>query len=222
MPPASEILEQLAAMSSTLAPLAAAWHVAIIAIAAAIVAGWRPTQLVFATLLLAPLVLSVASLALAFGNAFNGASFALLALGMLVLGGRLSDERAVTRGPLWTTLLGGALILFGACYPHFVAGPWYLVPAAAPVGIVPCPTLAVLAGATLITNGGGDARRVVRVLRRLRERPPRRDDRRRPRRRGDRARRRRRAPHLPRARAVALSRTTCARARGSGMGCVEV
>ena len=154
MPPAA-ILEQLASMSSVLAPVAAAWHVAIIAIAAAIVAGWRPTQLVFATLLLAPLVLSVASLALAFGNAFNGASFALLALGMLVLGGRLSDERAVTRGPLWTTLLGGALILFGACYPHFVAGPWYLVPAAAPVGIVPCPTLAVLAGATLIANGGG-------------------------------------------------------------------
>lgn len=162
MPASTEILEQLAAMSTALAPLAAAWHVGILAVVAAILAGWRPTPLVFATLLLAPLALSVGSLALAFGNNFNGVSFGLLALLLFASGSRLSDAVPVARGPTWSTVLGVALILFGVAYPHFVDGPWYVVLATAPIGVVPCPTLALLAGATLV--GGGMGSRVLPAI----------------------------------------------------------
>ena len=162
MPASTQIHEQLAAMSTAFAPLAAAWHVAILAVVAAILAGWRPSKMVFATLLLAPLTLSVGSLAIAFGNDFNGVSFALLTLALFVIGSRFSDDVAVVRGPVWSSVLGVALILFGVGYPHFVDGPWYAALATAPVGVVPCPTLAVLAGATLV--GGGLGSRALPVV----------------------------------------------------------
>ena len=148
MPASTQIHEQLAAMSTAFAPLAAAWHVAILAVVAAILAGWRPSKMVFATLLLAPLTLSVGSLAIAFGNDFNGVSFALLTLALFVIGSRFSDDVAVVRGPAWSTVL--------------VDGPWYAALATAPVGVVPCPTLAVLAGATLV--GGGLGSRALPVV----------------------------------------------------------
>ena len=47
--------------------------------------------------------------------------------------------------------LGGSLVAFGWLYPHFLESkPLIAYFAAAPTGLVPCPTLAVLIGVTLL------------------------------------------------------------------------
>jgi len=159
MPSSSEILELLATMTHELAWVAIAWHVAIAAIALALLAGWRPSPRTGALLLVAPAV-SVALAALAYGNPFNALAFGGLAVALALASGT-AREISVVRP--WAAALGGALIAFGWGYPHFVAGPWYRMIYAAPVGIVPCPTLAVLAGFVLIA-GGFRSRAITAVL----------------------------------------------------------
>ena len=50
---------------------------------------------------------------------------------------------------------GAAMIAFAWTYPHFLAGSstWYLV--AAPLGLVPCPSLAAAIGFALLGGGLG-------------------------------------------------------------------
>ena len=145
MPTSTALLDALTKMASDLAPLAIIWHFAIAAAALAALAGWRPSERIAGTLLSAP-VLSVALVSFAYGNAFNAISFGGLALALAILGdGRM--EPHVHHGPPWTEWLGAALIGYGLVYPHF--GPWW----ASPIGVVPCPTLAVVTGAMLVLGG---------------------------------------------------------------------
>ena len=148
MPSSADLLELLSRMSHGLAPLALAWHVLILGVAIALAAGWRPSNHTGVLMLAAP-VLSVAFAALAYGNAFNGVTFGALALVLVLLGGR-RNYRAVSSHTRWTRALGAALVAFGFAYPHFAAG-WAVL--YAPVGVVPCPTLAVIAGFTLLAEG---------------------------------------------------------------------
>jgi hypothetical protein len=61
----------------------------------------------------------------------------------------------VRRGPPWAFWAGVASLSYGWLYPHFldVDPIAYLV--AAPVGLVPCPTLAVVIGVALLGGGLG-------------------------------------------------------------------
>ena len=151
MPASSEIIDLLTRMSRELAPLAIAWHAAILVLVAALVYGWRPSKRAGALLLLLP-VFSVAIASLAFGSPFNAITFSLLALVFAYDASRL-DGAAIARGPRWTVPLGVTLVAFAWGYPHFVPGLTALY--AAPIGIAPCPTLALLAGATLLAGGFG-------------------------------------------------------------------
>ena len=153
MPPAAEIVHGLSEIANRALPIAIAWHVAF----AAAIAGWalglRPSRRTAALLCCLPLV-SVAALAWAFGNPFNGAVFTALAA---LLGGiavRLPRER-VRAGPRWAQATGFAMLAFGWLYPHFVAGPAWRYLYAAPLGLLPCPTLSAVIGATLVASGFG-------------------------------------------------------------------
>ena len=155
MPSASEIPSTLHTMAQRLAPLAAAWHVVIVVAIAAMLAGWRPSRRIAcgaAVVLLA----SVAVAASVYGNPFNTLSFAMLALGVALLGERQAlRDMTIATGPLARVLLGAGLVTYGLCYPHFVGAPWYRVLWAAPLGVVPCPTLAVVAGVVIAADGFG-------------------------------------------------------------------
>lgn len=161
MPTPEAITRLLATMAHELAWLAIAWHVAILGALAALLAGWRPSRRTACILLAAP-VLSVALTSIAYGNAFNAISFAILAVVLTVVGGGLADTRAQP-GPRWTLVAGCAAIAFGLAYPHFVEGSWIRVVAAAPLGVVPCPTLALVAGGAIVAGGLG-SRAVPAVL----------------------------------------------------------
>lgn len=153
MPTPEAITRLLATMAHELAWLAIGWHVAILGALAALVLGRRPSRRTACVLLAAPLA-SVALASVAYGNAFNAISFSALALLLAVVGGGLADARA-SRGPTWTVVAGWAAMAFGLAYPHFVEGSWVRVLAAAPLGVVPCPTLAFVAGATIVAGGFG-------------------------------------------------------------------
>ena len=161
MPSPAEILRNLSAIANAWIGVAIAWHVALAAAIVALLVGWRPSARL-ALLLVASAALSVAIVAAAAGNAFNAISLAALVIVLVVIA-RRAPAAPVARGPAWATIVGAALVTYGAVYPHFLAegGARYLI--AAPLGIAPCPTLAVIAGLTLIAGGFG-SRALVAIL----------------------------------------------------------
>jgi hypothetical protein len=150
MPSSSEILKSLTLISNSYIWLAVLWHGVVFAALAR--KGWRPRQRHAAQLLLLPL-LSVSVLAWIHGNPFNGLMF----LALIVIFGLISlklANRPVTLTRKWTFPVGFVVLHYALFYPHFLVGksPWlYLI--AAPVGLVPCPTLSLVLGFTLIFSG---------------------------------------------------------------------
>lgn len=134
-----------------LAPLAVAWHVAIAIALIALAFGWRPSARFAGLLAVTPFV-SVSASSLALGNAFNGLVFAALAVTLAAIATGYRARRTSPRAR-WSTALGLALIAFGFTYPHFVDGAWYRALYAAPAGLIPCPTLALVSGFTLLAGG---------------------------------------------------------------------
>jgi hypothetical protein len=137
------ILESAATIANQWRALAATWHLAI---AALVVLVWRrrvDARAMAALLSLLPF--SVAAMAAWSGNPFNTAVFVALGLVMLALAGTTIPARvAVARG--WDAAAGVTLCAFGWVYPHFLDGPAWQYAYAAPLGLLPCPTLAFLLG----------------------------------------------------------------------------
>lgn len=152
MPTTTGILEMLTLAANEAMGVAILWHILLAAIAIALAAGWRPS-IAAAMALPASMFASVAAVALATGNPFNAILYGVLALVVAFVFGIRGSRRPVTRGPAWMTVLGVALIAVGWIYPHFLERGfgWYLI--AAPVGVVPCPTLYAVVGFTLLAGG---------------------------------------------------------------------
>ncbi len=132
--------------------LAMWWHIALAALLIALVSGFYPTrrQLSFA---LALPVVSVAVLAWVSRNPFNGLIFTILAV--LLLRAAMYMPRAVVTpaSSLWT-VTGTGLVAFGFAYPRFlITDTWTAYVYASPFGLLPCPTLSVVIGMTLIFSG---------------------------------------------------------------------
>jgi len=153
MPAPGEILDSLAAIANRAYVLAIAWHIAIAFAVAALANGWRPTNQAARVALAAPIA-SVAALAFAFGNPFNGVVFTAATIALVAIGAG-GDTRPVSTGTPVTTLVGIAMIVFGWVYPHFLAAPPAAYIYAAPVGLVPCPTLSAAIGFAVLGNGLG-------------------------------------------------------------------
>jgi len=154
MPTAEQILQDLAAIANAAQPLAIAWHVVLAIAVVGLLAGWRPSRKLAGSLLALPLF-SVSVMAWAHENPFNGIIIGAVALAMLLLAGHLPVE-PVSRGAGWAWGVGIVLVGFGWVYPHFLDSgtPWvYLY--AAPFGLVPCPTFAVVTGFALMAGGLG-------------------------------------------------------------------
>jgi len=154
LPSAQEILDGLSAITNDWRGLATLWHVAFGAGVAAFVLGWRPLQRLAGALFSIPLV-SVSALAWVSGNPFNGTVCAILAAGLGWQAFRLRASRVVVSAP-WLVTAGGLLAAFGWAYPHFLeAESWAAYFYAAPLGLIPCPTLSALVGAALVVGGFG-------------------------------------------------------------------
>ena len=145
MPSSAAIRDGLTAIANAWWPLAVAWHACFLAFVVSVIAGWRPSQRAAALLLLTPLV-SVSALAWRAGNPFNGAVFGLVSLALAVLALKLPKEPVRLARP-WIVAAGSLALAFGWTYPHFIqAEHWSTYAYAAPLGLVPCPTLTAVLG----------------------------------------------------------------------------
>jgi hypothetical protein len=107
-----------------------------------------------ALLLVAPLV-SVGLVAVAHENLFNAIVFGVVSVVLSLLAQRLPAE-PLGRVPAPVAIAGAGMLGFGWVYPHFLKdqSPFiYLF--AAPVGLLPCPTLALVIGFSLLVGGFG-------------------------------------------------------------------
>jgi hypothetical protein len=151
MPTAKEILSWANVVANDWSWLAILWHLGL---AAALVwlATARPTRRLIGAFLVLP-VLSVAAVAWASGNPFNGLTFTLLAALLLRAVVHLAPISFVPASRGWM-LTGSGLVAFGWIYPHFLAAEsWTAYAYASPFGLLPCPTLAVVIGITLVCGG---------------------------------------------------------------------
>jgi hypothetical protein len=149
MPSSSEILATLARIAHDALPFAVLWHVALAGSLVAVLLGWRPSARLCGVLSIAPLI-SVSALAFIFGNVFNGAVFALLAAGLALVVWKLPPE-PMPFVPSWSMQLGIVMVAFGWVYPHFLRdSTWVTFFIAAPLGVLPCPTLSLLTGLALL------------------------------------------------------------------------
>ena len=153
MPDREQILTGLTTAANHYVALAVAWHAVTLVAIIALAAGWRPSRRLAGSLLAAPLI-SVSAVAWVSGNPFNGAVFAAASLALIVLAAACTSRERVSLAPRGSQLVGAALVAFGWAYPHFLVGRPaldYLI--AAPLGVIPCPTLSAVAGAALMARG---------------------------------------------------------------------
>ena len=149
MPSAEAVLTGLTAAANDAWWLAAAWHVLLAVFVLILVAGWRPSMRLVRRLLVTA-VLSVSVMAWISGNPFNGTVFALLFALLAAIVARSPHTPVRLGSPMWVTSGIGAVV-FGATYPHFVTtDSWTTYLYASPFGILPCPTLSVVIGVTLL------------------------------------------------------------------------
>jgi hypothetical protein len=152
MPSSTAILAGLTTIANEWWTVAVFWHAYVALLLVAIAARLDCSVRLLGGLLVLPL-LSVSALAWASGNPFNGVIFAGLSLTLAAIVYRSPPGTIqIASGP--PLLLGVMFVAFGWIYPHFVeTSHWsgYLI--AAPLGLLPCPTLSAIIGLTLIVSG---------------------------------------------------------------------
>jgi hypothetical protein len=150
MPSSRNILEGLSAIANQWQSLAIAWHAVVGALLIGLLLGWRPSRrLVGLTIALS--LASVGALAWTAGNPFNGIVFGALSVTLAVVALRFPSARIVVQLDRFASV-GGGLLVFGWLYPHFLKAGWISYVYAAPLGLIPCPTLAAAIGLTLIVG----------------------------------------------------------------------
>lgn len=151
MPATIDVLDSLARIAREWRSLAIAWHVAVIVAAPVLLMKPARRQRAVARTVALPLI-SVSGLAWWSSNPFNGTVFAALTAALMVGASRLEDRPPQLASAMLVTA-GSMLVIFGLVYPHFLpdGSQWsYLY--AAPFGLIPCPTLSVMTGVSLIAG----------------------------------------------------------------------
>jgi len=152
MPSSASILDGLTRIANQWWIVAAFWHACAAALLFAVLRRRAISVRLVGMLLVLPLI-SVSALAWTANNPFNGMVFAVLSLVLAAIArGLPRDATAIAAWP--SLLVGSAMVAFGWIYPHFLeTTQWALYLVAAPLGLLPCPTLSAIIGVTLIAGG---------------------------------------------------------------------
>jgi hypothetical protein len=154
MPSADAILAGLTDAANTWRVVAILWHLIV---AAVLFAYWTSGQLSNRSIAVVAvgLVGSVSVVSAVTGNPFNAAVFGGLAILLATAATRARSARIRLEEPVWA-VPGAVLVLFGMAYPHFLTTQsWTEYAFAAPLGLIPCPTLAVVIGVTVMFRNVG-------------------------------------------------------------------
>jgi hypothetical protein len=152
MPSADTLLDSAARLANGWRSLAVFWHVYFGLLTLGMVTSRRLSHRVVAYALVLPLA-SVSAMAWSAGNPFNGGVFSGLAVGLTAIARGIPDHIART-GSRAAVAAGVLLVAFAWIYPHFLeTTDWAAYLVAAPLGLLPCPTLAGLIGVTIALRG---------------------------------------------------------------------
>ena len=163
MPSPDAILAGLTEAANRWRWLAVVWHVLLAATTIAALTGRQLSNRVLALVAVA-LIASVSVVSWVTGNPFNGIVFGGLAIVLFVSALRLYPASLRLEAPL-RVIPGAALVLFGAAYPHFLkTDSWIEYAYAAPLGLIPCPTLAVVIGFMLLFRNVGTTAWTVSLI----------------------------------------------------------
>jgi hypothetical protein len=151
---AGAIIGGLERIANEWLPLAVFWHVYFAVLLAVLLLGYRPGPRPAGIFLGLPL-LSVSILAWLQANSFNGSIFALAALALMLSPPSLDLDGSRRAGAAWR-ISGLLLFVPGWTYPHFLAAGSFLPYLyAAPIGLIPCPTLLGVTGLVLVGGAPG-------------------------------------------------------------------
>ena len=154
MPTVDQILDGLHAITNRWQLVAALWHVYFGVLLAVVALGRRPSRRAMGVLLAAPFF-SVSALAWGSANPFNGLVFAVVGVALALVATRLPRSE-VALAPQRFMIPGALTFALGWLYPHFLeASSAWTYFHAAPTGLIPCPTLAIATGATLMLSSLG-------------------------------------------------------------------
>ena len=159
MPTTADILTFLERISNDLIVVAVVFHLLILGFIITLATRWRPSKKI-AGVLLSFALLSVPVIAWSYGNPFNGGIFSVFFLLLIFFSFKLPKEQ-VTITNSWILFPAAAMILFGFFYPHFLHANPFIYLIAAPTGLIPCPTLSLVIGFTLLFNNFQDMGRTV-------------------------------------------------------------
>jgi len=152
MPSPELILDGLSKVSNNYSILAVIHHVWIVIFLISLLLGLRLQNKIVSMILLMPM-LSVSALAFLNSNPFNGIVF-LFSSVLLSIFALSEKSEKIEFNSLMNTIAGTLFLLFGLVYPHFInGGDWYEYLYKSPIGLIPCPSLLVLTGTTLLYKG---------------------------------------------------------------------
>jgi membrane protein implicated in regulation of membrane protease activity len=114
--------------------------------------GKRPANKIVALGSIA-LLLSVAFVSAMISNPFNTVMFLLASILFIYITWKMPAEKLVLKWDV-ASVSGIVMIVFGLVYPHFLEeGSWLRYLYASPLGLIPCPTLSLIIGFTLLFHG---------------------------------------------------------------------
>lgn len=149
MPTPEQIHNSLSEIANTWQLIAILWHLYFAVLTVGLIKGARPTRRITGILLVLPL-LSVSGLAWLSGNPFSGIAFAVSGAVLFCIALRLPAS-GVRVAPWWAIVPGVLLVVFGWGYPHFLDTASLLPYVySAPTGLIPCPTLSIVIGYSLL------------------------------------------------------------------------
>jgi hypothetical protein len=152
MPSPEQILAGLAGIANDYTIIALLWHLLFLAVIIMLLLGTRPIKR-YAGIFLSTPFISVGIMAILSGNPFNAVIFFVLTFILILYSLKFPLEKAEVKLN-FPGIIGVGMIAFGWIYPHFLetTSPFkYLY--ASPMGLIPCPTLSLIIGFTLLFQG---------------------------------------------------------------------
>ena len=150
MPSAGEILKALTLLANKYMPAAILWHAVLLLFLLLLLFAKQKPSNHFAGYFLSLPLFSVSIFAWQTGNLFNGVLFSIAGFLLLFFTAKKKNEIITVNPNIWLRVTGMIIFLSGFFYPHFLQQDFWVYLYAAPVGLVPCPTLLAITGLVLM------------------------------------------------------------------------
>lgn len=146
MPFTDEILQSLTYLANTYQHIAIVWHLVIYSLLLFLVVSKQKLSNRFVGSFLALPLLSVSFFAWLTGNPFTGIFFLVTGTVLFFFSFTAKPEQIVFNPSFSLRVTGIVILFFGLAYPHFLGSQVLIYLYAAPVGIIPCATLLMVTG----------------------------------------------------------------------------